>query len=354
MKVSYGLPYKGSKRRLALKLLQHMPKAENFVDLFCGGCAVAHAALLGSRFQNVYINDLNPMCPQLFLDALQGKYNDDRRWISHEEFDRLKSTDPYVAFVWSFGNNLRNYLYSREVEPLKRAMHYAIFFGDYRPASEFGLDLSFCSRIADEHSRYLAVKHYVQRHLDADRFFVHPDRETFSSSGRDLQLESSERMRTVKNIGGGGYFNLQSYTSRRLLHQVAISRAARRYPTPTPLRAPFAGGQIHASSVDYREFQIPPHSVVYCDIPYIGTDDYQPDGLNRFDYESFYAWCREQREPLFVSSYSLPYEEFVCVAEFPHTCSLSAKRTNRVVERLFVPLHQRKQACTIRDLFGDL
>lgn len=230
MKVSYGLPYKGSKRRLALKLLQHMPQAENFVDLFCGGCAVAHAAMLGSRFQNVYINDLNPMCPQLFLDALQGKYNDDRRWISHEEFDRLKSTDPYVAFVWSFGNNLRDYLYSREVEPLKRAMHYAIFFGDYRPASEFGLDLSFCSRIADEHSRYLAVKHYVQRHLDEDRFFVHPDLETFSTSGRDLQLESSVRIRTVKNIGGGtstcratqpeGYYSRLQYHERHdaILH----------------------------------------------------------------------------------------------------------------------------------------
>lgn len=94
--------------------------------------------------------------------------------------------------------------------------------------------------------------------------------------------------------------------------------------------------------------------MVYCDIPYIGTDDYQADGLNRFDYASFYEWCREQTEPVFVSSYSMPYEEFACVAEFPHTCSLSAKRTNRVVERLFVPIHQKEKLPVIEDLFGSL
>lgn len=193
MKISYGLPYKGSKRRLALKILQHMPRRDNFVDLFCGGCAVSHAAMLGNRFRHIYINDINPMCPQMFVDALQGRYNDDRRWISHEEFDRLKSSDPYVAFVWSFGNNLRNYLYNREVESLKRAMHHAIFFHDYEPARAFGLDLSFCARIADEYRRYLAVKHYVNRNMDASQL---------PSASRPGNMSSSERASLIRNIGG--------------------------------------------------------------------------------------------------------------------------------------------------------
>lgn len=193
MKISYGLPYKGSKRRLALKILQHMPRRDNFVDLFCGGCAMSHAAMLGNRFRHIYINDINPMCPKMFVDALQGRYNDDRRWISHEEFDRLKSSDTYVAFVWSFGNNLRDYLYNREVEPLKRAMHHAIFFHDYEPARAFGLELSFCTHIADEYRRYLAVKHYVNRHLDASQL---------PSASRPGDMSSSERASLVKNMGG--------------------------------------------------------------------------------------------------------------------------------------------------------
>lgn len=104
------------------------------------------------------------MCPTLFIDALNGKYNDESRWISHEDFSRLKDTDPYVAIVWSFGNNMRNYLYSREIEPLKKAIHYAIFFSDYSLGKELGYDLSFIDHIPDLQKRYIAVKHYFSKH----------------------------------------------------------------------------------------------------------------------------------------------------------------------------------------------
>ena len=103
------------------------------------------------------------MCPTLFIDALNGKYNDESRWISREDFFRLKDTDPYVAVVWSFGNNLRDYLYSREIEPLKKAIHYAMFFSDYSLGKELGHDLSFIDPIQDLQKRYLAVKHYFSK-----------------------------------------------------------------------------------------------------------------------------------------------------------------------------------------------
>ena len=103
------------------------------------------------------------MCPTLFIDAINGKYNDESRWISREDFFRLKDTDPYVAVVWSFGNNLRDYLYSKEIEPLKKAIHYAMFFSDYSLGKELGHDLSFIDPIQDIQKRYLAVKHYFNR-----------------------------------------------------------------------------------------------------------------------------------------------------------------------------------------------
>ena len=121
---------------------------------------MSHAALLMGKYEHIHINDINWMCPTLFIDALEGKYNDESRWISREDFFRLKDTDPYVAVVWSFGNNLRDYLYSREIEPLKKAIHYAMFFGDYSLGKELGHDLSFINPIRDLQKRYLAVKHY--------------------------------------------------------------------------------------------------------------------------------------------------------------------------------------------------
>lgn len=161
--MKYGLPYKGSKNKLAERIVRLLPKRTNLVDLFCGGCAVSHAALLMGKYEHIHINDINWMCPTLFIDALNGKYNDENRWISREDFFRLKDTDPYVAVVWSFGNNMRDYLYSKEIEPLKKAIHYAMFFSDYSLGKELGHDLSFIDPIQDLQKRYLAVKHYFNR-----------------------------------------------------------------------------------------------------------------------------------------------------------------------------------------------
>ena len=158
--MKYGLPYKGSKNKLAERIVRLLPKRTHLIDLFCGGCAVSHAALLMGKYEHIHINDINWMCPTLFIDALNGKYNEENRWISREDFFRLKDTDPYVAVVWSFGNNLRGYLYSKEIEPLKKAIHYAMFFSDYSLGKELGHDLSFIDPIQDLQKRYLAVKHY--------------------------------------------------------------------------------------------------------------------------------------------------------------------------------------------------
>lgn len=162
--MKYGLPYKGSKNKLAERIVRLLPKRTNLVDLFCGGCAVSHAALVMGKYEHIHINDLNWMAPTLFIDALNGKYNNDTRWISREDFFRLRDTDPYVAVVWSFGNNMRSYLYSQEIEPLKKAIHYAIFFSDYSLGKALGHDLSFIDPIKDVQRRYVAVKRYFSQY----------------------------------------------------------------------------------------------------------------------------------------------------------------------------------------------
>lgn len=191
--MKYGLPYKGSKNKLAERIVRLLPKRTHLVDLFCGGCAVSHAALLMGKYEHIHINDINWMCPTLFIDALNGKYNNENRWISREDFFRLKDTDPYVAVVWSFGDNLRDYLYSKEIEPLKKAIHYAIFFSDYSLGKELGHDLSFIDPIQDIQKRYLAVKHYFNRQ-------GHFQQQSFEGGGRkDLpRLETMERLTNVR------------------------------------------------------------------------------------------------------------------------------------------------------------
>ena len=186
--MKYGLPYKGSKNKLAERIVSLLPKRTHLIDLFCGGCAVSHAALLRNKYEHIHINDINWMCPTLFIDALNGKYQNETRWISREDFFRLKDTDPYVAVVWSFGNNLRDYLYSKEIEPLKKAIHYAIFFRDYSLGKDLGYDLSFIDPISDIQRRYAAVKRYFSQ-------FGHFHQQSFegAESSHQLQVEHVTR-----------------------------------------------------------------------------------------------------------------------------------------------------------------
>ena len=96
---------------------------------------------------------------------------------------------------------------------------------------------------------------------------------------------------------------------------------------------------LTSSVGDYRDVEIPDGSVIYCDIPYKGTDVY--DKATAFDYEAFYDWCSGQTQPLFVSSYDMPAGRFVCIREFAHRSTLSAQANNAVIERIFIPRHQR-------------
>ena len=96
--MNYGLPYMGSKNFIAEWVLSKIPPRTNFYDLFCGGGAITHAALLAKKHRRFFMNDLNPFSA-LFFDAVSGKYHNETRWVSRETFEREKTKDPYIAFV---------------------------------------------------------------------------------------------------------------------------------------------------------------------------------------------------------------------------------------------------------------
>lgn len=333
--MKYGLPYKGSKNKLAERIVRLLPRRTNLVDLFCGGCAVSHAALLMGKFEHIYINDINWMCPTLFMDALQGKYANDTRWISREDFFRLRDTDPYVAMVWSFGNNMRDYLYSKEIEPLKKAIHYALFFSDYSLAKALGHDLSFVDAIKDVQQRYRAVRQYFSQ-------FGHFQQQSFEGGGISARLETMERQQTrsvfqKKKIQKRPW-EAEHRERTHCLAQIAISRTATQHA-----QSCMGGGNlsITPSVLSYEQVVIPPDSVIYCDIPYKGTNIY--NGVEDFNYERFYTWAESQTAPVFISSYQMPTDRFDCIAEWSHRSTLSGSKNNAVTERIFVPKHQTER-----------
>lgn len=82
----YGIPYQGSKNQIAKKIIEFLPSADNFYDLFAGGCAISHCASLSNKYKNIYANDINPEPLQLFQAAIDGKFQNEKRWISREDF----------------------------------------------------------------------------------------------------------------------------------------------------------------------------------------------------------------------------------------------------------------------------
>lgn len=296
--MQYGLPYMGSKNKIAEWVLSYLPKAENFYDLFCGGCAITHCVMVHRKYKNYIINDIKGIMPKLFVDCLNGKYKDEKRWISREEFFKLKDTDGYVHTCFSFGNNGQDYIYGDKKAYYKKAMHYAIMFDDFSLLDEFGINANEISEIKDISKKYSMLKKIMKQYV-----------------GR-CDCENIERLQRLKNIKR---FDLQNIEALNRLNNIE------------------AKGIITIYNKSYDEIDIKPNSVIYCDIPYKNTGTYNEDA---FDYDKFYDWALKQTEPIFISEVRLP-NDFVCIAEKCKTSTLSATNNAlKTIEKIFVPKHQ--------------
>lgn len=93
---------------------------------------------------------------------------------------------------------------------------------------------------------------------------------------------------------------------------------------------------IQWHSEDYANLIIPNNSIVYCDIPYQGTKQYEIS--KNFDYVRFWEWSRQkvnEGHKVFVSEYYAP-NDFVCIWEHELKTSINQTITKKAVERLFV------------------
>ena len=222
---------------------------------------------------------------------------------------RLRDTDPFVAMIWSFGNNMRDYMYSREIEPYKKACHYAVVYEDFSLLRELCPEVcESCvmalDGVTDKRERRVKFGTAVTRWLDLHRWpgvvsnnpLYASCRNTTSGKRHSLELQSLERLQS----------------------------------------------SLTMSAKDYAEVEIPEDSVIYCDIPYKETKGYV--GAMKFDYVRFYDWCEMQTQPVFISSYKMQGGRFDCVAEFAHQSSIGT--TTKTIERIFVPANQKERGYT--------
>lgn len=287
-KMNFGLPYMGSKNRIAKWICDILPNANTLYDLFAGGGAITHYASLNLKYNNYIVNDLNSLCIKGLKKAFNGEFKNETRWINRDDFFKLKDTDYYVACCFSFGNNFKTYAYGKDIEQFKKAMHYSVVFNDNSLLSKFvNVDnLNYTSDSIQE--RMLYLRKYLHN------FTNFKDKKIkLQNLGRLTRLQSLERLQKD---------NIKFYSD------------------------------------DYQNIPLTDKdAVIYCDIPYLNTNKYK----HPFDYERFYLWAERQKIPIYISEYQMPKDRFVCVAEKENRCTFSATNKDKIiVERIFRPRTQ--------------
>ena len=65
----YGLPYKGSKNSIAEWIVDSLPRADIFVDLFFGGGAITHRAMLTGKYKQLWSVSLLMILTSIFISV---------------------------------------------------------------------------------------------------------------------------------------------------------------------------------------------------------------------------------------------------------------------------------------------
>ena len=338
---NYGIPYQGSKNRILRWLSQNLPRNTHgtFVDLFCGGCSVTHYMMTQGSFAHYVINDINPMMPRTFLDAINGKYHDERRWISRQQFRDLRLTDAYAACCFSFGNNYCDYMYSESLEPYKRACHYAVVFNLWEPFIELCPEV--CETVHEALDSITPIQYRCLHGTDITlpMSVITPRRRLL---GRTVVSEL-KRIADPDIVAGNPLYN---FCKRRPASQYSDSSLQ----SLQSLERLSVALSLQVYSGDYQDVPIPDDATVYCDIPYKGTDKYKHTATTAaFSHDRFYRWALTRDYPVFVSEYHMP-EGFTPIATLRTVSSMAAVVTTKSTEHLYV--QDRFAARYQRDLFG--
>ena len=367
---SYGVSYKGSKNKIAAEVVYNLPSAPLLIDVFAGGGAITHAALLSHRFSSILANDYDCGALQLFYRASHGliDFEEERkRWVSREDFKRLKDTDPIVRYNWSFSNGGRNYLYSKEIEPYKRAYHFARNCNDRTEWNAIGLEkfeptrLSIrdhAEEIKDIYIRWWLKYNCYEGDIEALIANLSQDIERQSEELRqwlcealtDAGITQEEVGRRLNTQMHSHYFGKSQWESptkeaydqmRTFMPKLdkEYEEVVWLYELRKSLERLERLERLTISKADYKDiFVSEPTTVIYCDPPYINTSGYE-DAIREsgFNHAEFYDWCEAQKGLVVLSEYTAPADRFTCVwSKEKRVLAGGAKYQITKVERLFV------------------
>ena len=287
-----GLPYIGSKKSIAKYIIDQLPEAENFYDLFGGGAAISECAIASAKYKNIYYNEINTEIVNLvrwlshdYDNAIQEITKLYQTPVDRQDFFRIKNKrrtpiDTVALIVYSFGNDRSTYLWSRKNEAYK-----------------IPIVKQLAADIIKNGVRFPDFKKYRINWLKENKIYRESNR-------IGTEIESLQSLSSLESL-------------QRLERLLRIERL------------PF-----NITNLDYRDVEIKPDSIVYCDIPYDTPDKNDPRSYGKgFSHDDFYKWVRNAEFPVYYSSYDTDAGGFKRVWSKEHTCKL-AKKDGKVLRRM--------------------
>ena len=291
-----GIPYMGSKRKLAKSIidviLEQNPECKYFYDLFGGGGAISFEALQRPQIEKVYYNEIDTGIVELLKKILnEGVTEEYYQWIDRETFHKNKNgKDWFAGFVktiWSFGNRGLTYLYGEDIEEYKKLLHDIVVHKDKYAVDilhekyDVELDYEFIKNSHNMDDRRLYTLHCAKR-----------------KSNKKEQIAQLERLKYLAQL---------QYLQNK--NKLAIS----------------------SKSYEQVIIDTPIHeTIIYLDPPYKNTERYQHD----IDHEKLHKYIINSPYKIYVSSYE--WDGLYEVASFNQRSTLSAtNKSKRVIEKLY-------------------
>lgn len=255
-----GLPYVGNKGQKAEKIIDILPAGNRLIDVFGGGGSISLTASSSGKWAEVVYNDRRETVVNLLKALIEDSPHFDLMkyiYMDRETFCNWRDNMPdsiertLVLTVWSFGNNLRDYLWGKKTEKEKLLVTRALFSGNT------------CTQL--------------------DGLYLYAKNET-TISGKYTVYHKWRRNR-LKQLE-----RLQQLQQLQQMDQLQ---------------------KIEFLTLDYRSLEIGPEDVIYCDPPYIGTSK-KYDGFDDEDFQRWLAKCPAKQ--IYISEYTqLPHTEVAFV-----------------------------------------
>lgn len=260
--------------------------ATDLLTYLVGGGAITHCASLSGKWDSIYYNDINLLLVNLLQDAVNGKYNYNiftPNFVDRKTFFDNINSNGYIKYIWSFSNDGKTYLYSKEKEYIMcKIFNYIVFNEKDKDIYDLYSDID-SAVISDD---------------------IEQRRQQWCSKMRLLYGESSF------------YRFMPPLTS--IKHLQSLEQIKNK--------------NISFNCHNYKDYEYQKGDIVYCDIPYENTNGY---GFE-FDNNEFYQWAKNQEFEIYISSYYLD-DRFTCLYEKPKNHIFSSGGASlKVTERLYV------------------